>query len=158
MGRRLKYTEGEFERASQRYLSSIRYKRPLLDSSGQSVINELGCVCEETVWIEPPNVSYWALYLGIAKSTLTSLYRQRYPDTYEKIKTVLEAYNTRELLLRRTGAEAIKFNLQNNYGWRDTRSAEDTCKDQAASQPPLSLSEKLDRINELIGRTKQDRT
>ena len=158
MGRRLRYTELEFERASQRYLSSIRYKRPMLDSSGQSIVNELGTECEETVWIEPPNVSDWALSLGLAKSTLTTLYRHRYPDTYERIKTVLEAYNTRELLLRRTGAEAIKFNLQNNYGWRDTRSAEDTCKDQAAFQPPLSLSEKLDRINELIGRAEQDRT
>lgn len=150
MGRRLKYTEAQFERKSEEYLSSIRYRRALLDESGCEVINELGQSCEQEVWIEPPTTAGWALYLGISKSTLTTHYRARYRDVYERIKTVLEAYNARELLTRKTGAEAIKFNLQNNYGWRDGRSAEDADKAQAAAQPPLSLCEKLERIQQLL--------
>lgn len=151
MGRKLRYTEREFERRSREYLSSIRYRRPLLDESGQSVINELGEVCEQEVWTEPPTTAGWALYLGVSKSTLTTHYRARYRDAYEMIKTVLEAYNTKELLTRKSGAEAVKFNLQNNYGWRDGRSAEDsavTREQQAASQPPLSLSDKLRLVRE----------
>ena len=149
MGRRLKFTEREFERASLDYIASIRYKRPMLDSGGECVINELGLECTEYVWIEPPSTAGWALYLGISTSTLTTLYKARYPDTYERIKTILEAYNVRELLTRKTGAEGIKFNLQYNYGWRDTRSAEIDRGEQAASQPPLSLSEKIERISEI---------
>ena len=125
MGRRLKYTEREFERASREYLSSIRYKRELTTPSGEQVISELGSVCCEYVYTEPPNTASWALYLGMSKRTLTGEYRQRYPEIYEQIKTELEAYNVRELLSRKTGAEAVKFNLQNNYGWRDTRSESD---------------------------------
>ena len=150
MARRVKYSASAFEKKSREYLSSIRYTRPLLLPSGESVKNELGEPALEQVWIEPPNTADWALYLGISKSALTTLYRARYPEIYDRIKTVLEAYNTRELLTRKTGAEAIKFNLQNNYGWRDGRSAEDADKAQAAAQPPLALCEKFDRLRELL--------
>jgi hypothetical protein len=85
----------------------------------------------------------------MSKKTLTGDYRQRYPEVYEQVKTELEAYNVRELLSRKTGAEAVKFNLQNNYGWRDTRSESDGAGAEAASQPPLTLSEKMERIEEL---------
>ncbi|MBQ2863269.1 MAG: hypothetical protein IJE84_03755, partial [Clostridia bacterium] len=67
-----------------------------------------------------------------------------------RIKTVLEAYNTRELLSRRTGAEAIKFNLNSNFGWRDGRSADEGTQIQAAAEPPLALCEKLDRLRMLV--------
>ena len=150
MGRRLKYTEGEFERVSREYLSSIRYRREITTASGEQVINELGGICSEYVYTEPPNTAAWALYLGMSKRTLTTKYKQRYPETYELIKTELEAYNVRELLSRKTGAEAVKFNLQNNYGWRDTRSESDGAGAEAASQPPLTLSEKMARIEELL--------
>ena len=149
MGRRLKYTESEFARVSREYLSSIRYRREITTPSGEQVLNELGRICSEYVYTEPPNTASWALYLGMSKKTLTGDYRQRYPEVYEHIKTELEAYNVRELLSRKTGAEAVKFNLQNNYGWRDTRSESDGAGAEAASQPPLTLSEKMERIEEL---------
>ena len=158
MGRRLRYTEDEFREKSAEYISSIRYKRPLCLPSGEAVLNELGLECFELVYVEPPNTADWALYLGISKKTLTAHYRQRYPDVYEQVKTVLEAYNVRELLGRKTGAEAVKFNLQNNFGWRDTRSESDGATAEAASQPPLTLSEKLARIEELVSLYKTGET
>ena len=150
MGRRLKFTESEFERVSREYLSSIRYRREITTSSGEGVYNELGNLCCEYVYTEPPNTAAWALYLGMSKQTLTGDSRHRYPEVYEQITTELEAYNVRELLSRKTGAEAVKFNLQNNYGWRDTRSDSDGAGAEAASQPPLTLSEKMARIEELL--------
>ena len=150
MGRKLKYSLDEFESRSREYLSSIRYTRALTDESGEEIKNELGHTYLAQVWIEPPTTAGWALYLGISKSTLTTHYRARYPEAYERIKTVLEAYNTRELLTRKTGAEAVKFNLQNNYGWRDTRVVEEGSMGQAASEQPLSLGEKLERLRRLV--------
>ena len=76
MGRRVKYTAQTFEKKSLEYLSSIRYTRQLTTSSGESVINELGEAVFEQVWIEPPNTADWALYLGISKSALTTLYTE----------------------------------------------------------------------------------
>ena len=150
MARRVKYSASAFEKKSREYLSSIRYTRPLLLPSGESVKNELGEPALEQVWIEPPNTADWALYLGISKSALTTLYRARYPEIYDIIKTVLEAYTTREHLTRKTGAEAIKFNLNSNFGWRDGRSADEGVQEQAAAQPPLALCEKFDRLRELL--------
>ena len=143
MGKKLKYTEREFEKKSNEYIASVRYRRQLVDGSGEPVRNDLGEEMYEYVYPEPPSMAGWALYLGMSRRTLGTHYRARYPEPFEKIKTVLEAYNVRELLSRRTGAEAVKFNLQNNYGWRDTRSEASGARAEAASQPPLSLSERI---------------
>ncbi len=149
MGKRLKYSEEAFRDKSREYISSIRYSRQLIGGDGEQIQNELGQGICEYVYVQPPNTADWALYLGLSKGTLVRIYRQRYPDVYDEIKTVLEAYNVRELLTRKTGAEAVKFNLQNNFGWKDTRSEEGAATAETASQPPLTLSEKLARIEEL---------
>lgn len=149
MPRTLKYTERSFYKKSLEYIASVSYTRQITAPDGEALINALGKNAVEQVFITPPNTADWALYLGVGKSTLTSAYRKRFPEAYEKIKTVLEAYNTRELLTRKSGAEAVKFNLQNNFGWRDMRSDEDVSGAHAASQPSLTLSEKLDLIEEL---------
>ena len=153
---RLKYTEAAFLAKSREYIASIRYTRPLCDSSGREIRNELGEQICECVYALPPNTADWAVYLGMSKSTLTHAYRLRYPDAYEQIKTELEAYNVRELLSRKSGTDVIKFNLQVNFGWRDARQTEDGAQAEAASQPPLSLAEKLQRIDEMLGEIRED--
>ena len=145
MGKRLKYTEAESERMSREYIDSVRFRRPLVDSSGEVIKNALGEEMEEYVYPIPPSIAEWALYLGMSRRTLTTQYRARYPEAFERTRTVLEAYNVRELLTRRTGAEPVKFNLQSNYGWRDTRSESTAARAEAASKPSSapSLSEKV---------------
>ena len=155
MGKKLRYTEEEFSAKSKSYLASVRFSRQLLSSDGEAVLNDLGEVCTERIWTEPPNTAAWALYLGMSKKTLTTFYKQRYPEAYELIKTELEAYNVRELLSRKTGAEAVKFNLQNNFGWREVRSDGNGARAETASQPPLTLSEKLARIEQLRNELKE---
>ena len=149
MRARVKLTEASFYKKSLEYINSISYKKTLTDTSGEPVINLLGTEISETVFATPPNTADWALYLGVSKSTLVNSLRKRFPDEYERIKTVLEAYNTRELLSRKSGAEAVKFNLQNNFGWRDMRSDEDVTGAQTASQLSMPLSEKLELIESM---------
>ena len=149
MGRALKYTEVSFYKKSLEYIHSISYERVVTGVGGEPQKNRLGEDALEVVFITPPNTADWALYLGVSKSTLTGTLRRRFSESYDMIKTVLEAYNVRELLGRRSGAEAVKFNLQNNFGWRDARSDEDASGVGAASQLSMSLSEKLSLIEEL---------
>ncbi len=143
MGKKLKYTEREFERRSNEYICSVRYKRQIVDASGVPIKNDLGEDMYEYIYPEPPSMAGWALYLGMSRRTLGTHYRQRYPEVFERIKTVLEAYNVKELLSRKTGAEPVKFNLQNNYGWRDTRSEANGTRAEAPSKDPIALSDKI---------------
>lgn len=146
MGKKLKFTEAEFARMSREYIDSVRFRRSLVDASGEVMLNALGQEMFEYVYPVPPSIAGWALYLGMSKRTLTTHYRARYPEVYERTRTELEAYNVRELLSRKTGAEPVKFNLQSNYGWRDTRSESAAARAETAPKPPSgpSLSEKVE--------------
>lgn len=149
----LKYkSEAAFLRASRKYLASIKFKVERKDERGKPIYNMLGepLVVEE--YAVPPNTLDWARYLKINKQTLTQAYKERYPDAYAEIKGELEAYNARELVMR-DRVDGIKFNLINNYGWKDSKRIgleEDTAQAMAvASNTDMSLEEKLSRIEEL---------
>ena len=145
-------TESSFLRASKRYLASIKYKTIARDEHGKEIVNMLGAPLEIEQFAVPPNTLDWAAYLGINKQTLTQSYKQRYPRAYSEIKCEIEAYNARELM-KRERVEGIKFNLINNFGWKDTRRLgleEDTARAMTiASESELTLEDKLAKIEEL---------
>lgn len=148
----LKYdTEAKFLKKSRKYLNSIKYKCPKCDKSGKPLRNMLGepLIVEE--YAVPPNTADWAAYLKINKQTLTQAYKERYPDAYTEIKGELEAYNARELMTRER-VDGIKFNLINNFGWKDARRVgieEDTAAAIAVTGSDMPLEDKLARIEEL---------
>ena len=149
---KLKYKTGKaFLKKSREYINSIKYEKTLM-AGNAPVLNMLGKPIVTVEYAVPPNTADWAAYLGIDKQTLTQSYRQRYPDEYAAIKLELEAYTVRELMTRER-VDGIKFNLMNNYGWKDSRRLgldEDTAKAMAlTSSTDISLEDKLARIEEL---------
>ena len=144
-------TEKAFLKKSREYINSIKYIVPKM-AGGKPVLNVLGEPIEVVEYAMPPNTADWARYLGINKQTLTQAYKERYPDAYAEIKAELEAYAERELMTRER-VDGIKFNLMNNFGWRDARHIgidEESAKVAAVSASvDIPLEDKLARIEAL---------
>lgn len=138
MGRPRKYTPKRLREEVNRYFASITRKRKVvetvateeLDQFGHPkkitvpVKNQLGQEVEITEYIVPPDINGLCEFLQISPSTW-ALYadHQKHPEFIEVADLVydrMKAWNEREILTR-PGKDiaGIKFNLENNYGYRD---------------------------------------
>lgn len=138
MGRPRKYTPARLKAQVDQYFASITRKRKItetvvteeLDQFGHQkkitvpVKNQLGQEVEVTEYIIPPDVAGLCDFLKIHPSTW-ALYadHEKHPEFREITELVydrMKAWNEREILTR-PGKDiaGIKFNLENNYGYRD---------------------------------------
>ena len=130
-----KYTPRALGKAVQRYFDSISRVVPVTErkDSGEKdkyghpvyvdepVCNRLGEPLERLEFLEPPTVSAMCLALEIHRSTWADYCKdESFSDTTSYAQGVMRAWNERELLVR-PGKDipGIKFNLENNYGYRD---------------------------------------
>lgn len=130
-----KYTPRTLAKAVQRYFDSISREEPMTeriatgekDSYGhpvfadQPVLNRLGEPVVRLVFLEPPTVSALCLALKIHRSTWADYARDPdFADTATHAQGVMRAWNEQQLLTR-PGKDipGIKFNLENNYGYRE---------------------------------------
>lgn len=130
-----KYTPRTLAKAVQRYFDSIsrdekvterkdtgekdKYGHPVY--ADEPVCNRLGEPLVRLVFLEPPTVSALCLALGIHRSTWAEYAKKtEYSDTTTYAQGVMRAWNEQQLLTR-PGKDipGIKFNLENNYGYRD---------------------------------------
>ena len=138
MGRPRKFTPATLRREVNRYFASITRKKKVtervptgeLDKFGHPVMvdapvrNQLGEEVEVTEYIVPPEVSGLAEFLHIHPSTWALFAdHKKHPEFTEVTDYVYErmkSWNEREMLTR-PGKDiaGIKFNLENNYGYRD---------------------------------------
>ncbi len=130
-----KYTPRTLGKAVQWYFDSISRDEPVverkptgeLDKYGhpvyadEPVMNRLGQPLVRLVFLEPPTVSAMCLALGIHRSTWADYCQdEKFSDTTSYAQGVMRAWNENQLLTR-PGKDipGIKFNLENNYGYRD---------------------------------------
>lgn len=133
-----KYTPRTLAKAVQRYFDSIsrdekvterkatgevdKYGHPVY--AEEPVCNRLGEPLVRLVFLEPPTVSSLCLALGIHRSTWAEYAKdQKFSDTTSYAQGVMRAWNENQLLTR-PGKDipGIKFNLENNYGYREKQS------------------------------------
>lgn len=150
-----KYTPRTLAKAVQRYFDSISRDEPVterkatgeLDKYGhpvyadEPVCNKLGEPLVRLVFLEPPTVSSLCLALGIHRSTWADYAsKPEYADTTTHAQGVMRAWNEHQLLTR-PGKDipGIKFNLENNYGYRDK---------QAVAVTGMSVEEYLRTLDE----------
>ena len=150
-----KYTPRTLGKAVQRYFDSISRDEPVLERkptgeldkyghpvyADESVTNRLGEPLVRLVFLEPPTVSAMCLALGIHRSTWAEYANKpEYADTTSYAQGVMRAWNERELLVR-PGKDigGIKFNLENNYGYRDRQAV--ICSGMSVEEYLRSLEE-----------------
>jgi hypothetical protein len=88
------------------------------DDDGKPIVNKYG----EPIFIgqKPPTVTGLALYLGLQsrQALLNYQSRKEFNDTITRAKMRIEEYaETR--LYDKDGCNGAKFNLVNNFGWKD---------------------------------------
>lgn len=145
-GRPKKYAAKSFERAVERYFNSIRRTVPARDEGGTVLKNDLGEELMVTQYVVPPTVTGLCLALGIDRGTW-----QNYADGGKNpemaavcrgAKLRMEAYLEEELLTRNK-VDGIKFNLENNYGWKRKQEVELGQATRATVAKTVSYREKL---------------
>lgn len=146
VGRPKKYTPKSFERAVKRYFNSISRTVAAQDESGRNLTNDLGEELMITQYVVPPTVTGLCLALGIDRGTW-----QNYADEGKNLemaavcrgaKLRMEAYLEEELLIRNK-VDGIKFNLENNYGWKRKQEVELGQETRATVAQTVSYREKL---------------
>lgn len=98
---------------------------PFLDSEGNPVLNKYGEIV--IVNAKPPTVTGLALYLGFngRQSLMNYQEREEFMDTILRAKSRIEEYaETR--LYDKDGCNGAKFNLSNNFGWKEKQEVEQT--------------------------------
>lgn len=150
-----KYTPRKLAKAVQRYFDSISRDEPVterratgeVDKYGHPVYedvpvcNRLGEPLVRLVFLEPPTVSGLCLTLGIHRSTWADYAsKPEYADTTTHAQGVMRAWNEQQLLTR-PGKDipGIKFNLENNYGYREK---------QAVAVAGMTVEEYLQSLDE----------
>ncbi len=82
--------------------------------------NDLGEPIKVREYIVPPNLGDLCLYLGISRQTWSSYMKlDEFLDTTTRARARVEAYLHRELDTRLKGTDGIKFDLEENFGWRE---------------------------------------
>lgn len=117
MARPLKYkTVDELQTAIDEYFRACE-GRPLLDASGQPVLNKGVPVILDA---KPPTVTGLALALGFAgRQTLLNYQgRRQFKDAITRAKSRCEAY-AEGRLYDRDGTHGAQFSLRCNFGWND---------------------------------------
>lgn len=150
-----KYTPRTLAKAVQRYFDSISREEPMTerkatgekDSYGHPIFadepvrNRLGKPVVRLVFLEPPTVSALCLALKIHRSTWADYAKDpAFADTTTHAQGVMRAWNEQQLLTR-PGKDipGIKFNLENNYGYRDK---------QAVAVTGMTVEEYLQSLDE----------
>lgn len=85
-----------------------------------AIMNDLGEPIKIREYIEPPGIVAMTLYIGISRQTWSNYCkREEFLDTTTRTRARVEAYLQKELDTRLKGTEGIKFDLMENFGWRE---------------------------------------
>lgn len=122
-GRPMLYeSKEELERKIEEYFDKCA-GHMLEDDEGKPVLNKW----DEPVILgaKPPTMTGLALFLGFSgRQTLLNYHeRQEFMDAITRAKSRIEAY-AEARLYDKEGVNGAKFNLQNNFGWRDKQEVE----------------------------------
>lgn len=129
-------TAKELRNGCNRYFESISVERPrvIYEDSGErtnkgkpilrpvKVKDKNGKPMKEKVWLEEP--SLYALCLSLRISQVTWASYSSDPALKEVCawaKLVIESRLVQLLTTREKGTDGIKFNLANNFGWKDKK-------------------------------------
>lgn len=143
MGRQKKYTGSTLRKAVDNYFRSIsrvvktteKVNTGKKDKSGHAIFEDkpvMNCLGKQVEYIEfvvPPTVGGLCEFLGIHRSTWAEYCDpEKYPefsDTVTHARGRLQGWREEQLLIRKD-VNGIKFDLENNYGYREKRSVEVT--------------------------------
>lgn len=156
-GRKPIYDAAKLERKIKKYWNSITYTETLKDSFGDPVKNLAGENIVITHYSEPPDTLALCLFLGIDRSTWNNYCNSElHPDMADittETKMRMEAYLWRELNTRPKGVQGIKFNLENNYGYRDHKEVEigEQTRKSVGDISALSIAERIALITSAAG-------
>ena len=116
--RKLKFQTPEIMRKKiDDYFLSISYKAPKKNKDGEEIVNGLGEVYMETVFLEEPTVTGLALYLDTNRMTLCNYEGdERFCDVVKYAKSTIEKHY--ELRNIKRGKAGDIFALK-NFGWKD---------------------------------------
>ena len=129
MARRKKYTPEAFSRAVEKYFKSISYETTA-KIGGEEIISRDKKPIREVVFVTPPTLSGLCRELCISRDTFSEYAaNEEYQDSCRYAREIVEAELERELLTRTKGIEGVKFNLQNNFGWREKHEVSDTSRE-----------------------------
>lgn len=132
-GRPREYTPEELAKAVAKYFASITRRVPVTeevatdkrDAYGhvvyekQPVCNALGKELYREEFLVPPTVLGMCLYLDIHRDTWNSYCKDpEYSDTATYVRGRMQCWREEQLLTRKDIA-GIKFDLENNYGYRE---------------------------------------
>lgn len=107
--------------------------RPIYEK--QPIYNDNGDEIKIREYIVPPSISSLCLYLGISRQTWDNYSNtEEFLDTATHARARVEAYLESELNSRVKGIEGIKFNLQNNYGWKEKMQVDGTANSGAVEK------------------------
>ena len=175
-----KYTAKAFARACEAYFRSISYEEPVmrrelvLEDNGVAKMDDNGHLlykyvpvitadkqeAKRTVWTEPPSMQSLYLFLGIDKSTFCryGTPNREDPDSDSYCETAARARGRVEAYLvarmeEKGASTGVKFNLENNFGWRAKKEVElgDKAKDAvtaAVSIQGMTMAEKIAALKE----------
>ncbi len=110
-------TEKALGEAVDAYFNAISFKKAI-----PSVLDANGNQYYEIVFREAPTVNGLCLFLGISRKTWENYCaNEKFSFVTEQTKMKMEAYCENLLLTREKGSlQGVIFNLQNNYGWRES--------------------------------------
>lgn len=172
-----KYRAKAFADGCAGYFASISYavpmlrKEPVLSEYGYPMLDAYGHVqyryvpvvtadgeeATELHWTEPPSIQGLCLYLGIDKSTFARYMHpeqddpesQRLAQAAATAKAQVEVYLISRLE-DKSAAAGAKFNLQQNFEWRERREVELGAGAQRATMAAgMTLDEKLALLKEI---------
>ena len=99
-----------------------KYGHPVLVP--ETVFNALGEPMKRTEFLTPPTVLGLCLFLNIHRDTWNSYCSQpEYSDTTTYVRGRMQCWREEQLLTRKDVA-GLKFDLENNYGYRDKQQLE----------------------------------
>lgn len=82
--------------------------------------NDLGEPIKVREYLEPPRLVEMCLYLRISRQTWSNYCKvPEFLDTTTRARERVLSYLHRELDTRQKGTDGIKFDLQENFGWRE---------------------------------------
>lgn len=151
VGQPRKHSPETLKAGIDKYFRSISYMRRVKDpDTGEFLTDDNGEYIKTLYYFKAPARAALCVDLGIDKVTLSHYGDpERNPDLAPIVAEAmakLESYLETELNGRETQINGVKFNLENNYGWRQKSEIELGEETRKAAAPALSLSEKIAAI------------
>ena len=142
----------ELQDAIEHYFMSISYTTTL-HGEDDELTNDLGEPIRVRKFAVPPTTCGMCVQLGIDRSTWSNycdpVLHPEFQEVTHMARAVLEGYLEEELTKRTTNVSGLKFNLQNNFGWREKKEVEIGAETRGAVKTEgVSLSDKLAVIAE----------